>query len=288
MKSFKSWGAIVIIASLIASGLWWTITEMKDRRDPLNQADAFVYTDNGMLYWFELTSRKGKVEGNLHQEKLMDGYGDSPYIEEKTFPLTGESTDKGYEFNVNVDGKTISYTAFFSGPHLSVQNQQETESHLYNPVSDEELVEYVDALLNYHAEEKENDRIKRFFTDLRQVYGYLHTSEDGTYQLFIKIDEALLEGELTGSLLMVNDTGNENHPYEEEIAVINGITDGTMVVVYTTVDEKKAKLTGRFYEGANRFELSSWKTDDKLKFYAVTEEEFKKSHDEFKKKVLNR
>ncbi len=274
MKSFKLWGAIVIIASLIAIGLWWATTEMKDRRDPLNQADAFVYTDNGMLYWFELTSRKGRVEGNLHQEKLMDGYGESPYIKEKTFPLTGETTEKGYEFRVNADGKRVTYHAFFSGPHLSVQNQQEKESHLYNPVGDEELVEYVDALLNYHAEKKENDRIKNFFTDLRQVYGYLHTSEDGSYQLFIKIDEALLEGELTGSLFMVEATEDKKHPYEKTKYMLNGITDGKMVELYTIADNKEVKMTGEFHGSAQRFDLSFWKTNKQLTFNAISKEEY--------------
>ncbi|MBT2678687.1 hypothetical protein J7E38_06700 [Bacillus sp. ISL-35] len=276
MKRNKLWGAMLLTALLIGIGLWWTITEMKDRRDPLNQADAFVYTDNGMLYWFELTSRKGKVEGSLHQQKLMDGYSESPYIEEKTFPLTGESTEKGYEFIVNADGKRIAYHAFFSGPHLSVQKLQEKDSHLYNPVSEEELAEYVDALLNYHAEEKENERLRKFFSDLRQVFGYLHTSEDGSYQLFIKIDEALLEGELTGSLFMVEATDDKNQPYEESKYVLNGVTDGQMVELYTTVDNKKIKMTGDFHDDAQSFDLSFWKANKQLTFNAINKEEYQK------------
>lgn len=274
MKSYRLWGAMMLITLMIGSGLWWTKTEIKDRRDPLNQADAFVYSNNGMLYWFELTSRKGKVEGSLHQQKLMEGYSETPFIEEKTFPLTGATTEKGYEFNVNVDGKIISYNAFFSGPHLSVQKHQEKEGQLYNPVNDEELVEYVDALLNYHAEEKENDRIRKFFSDLRQVYGYLHSSEDGSYQLFIKINEALLEGELTGSLLMVEATDDRNHPYEKTNYVLNGITDGKMVELYTTLDNKEIKMTGGFHDDAQSFDLSFWKTNKQLTFKAISKEEY--------------
>jgi len=139
------------------------------------------------------------------------------------------------------------------------------------------------------SEEKENTRLKTFFSELKSVYGYLYSTENGKFQLFIKIDEALLQGELAGSLLIMEvDTEDKNNPYEERRYVLNGITDGHMVKFITTVDGKKATLEGHFIKGATSFDLSFWKTDEKLVFNAVTEEEFKQSYEEFKTKVKNR
>lgn len=278
MKSFKLWGAMLLTALLIGIGLWWATTEVKDRNDPLNQYDAFVYSDNAILYWFELKSRKGKVDGNFHQQKLIEGYREMSSIVENIFPLTGELTEKGYKFYLHKDGKTSTLIAKFSGPHLAVQKQGEIDQVLYNPVKHKELDGYVQALLHYHDEEKENNRLRKFFSDLRQVYGYLHTSENGTYQ-FIKIEEALLEGELTGFLHIRAATGDINHPYQETKYVLNGITDGLLLEFYTTVDGKKVKLTGKFHEDANSFDLSFWNTDENLTFYAITEEELKQSRE---------
>jgi hypothetical protein len=135
---------------------------------------------------------------------------------------------------------------------------------------------------NYHSEENENNRLKKFFSDLASVYGYLYSTENGSYQLFVKIDEALLEGELTGSLLLMAYTEDTNNHYKETRYVLNGITDGHMVEFFTTVDGKKTKLKGNFYEGATGFDLSFWATEQELSFHAVTEEEFKQSYDGFK------
>ena len=120
------------------------------------------------------------------------------------------------------------------------------------------------------SEEIEKARLNNFFTELDRIYGYLYTSEDESIQLFIKIDEALHQGELTGSLLMMVNTD----PYEETSYVLNGITDGLMVQFFTSVDGKETKLEGNFHEDALSFDLSFWTTDIKLPFNAVTEEEF--------------
>ncbi|MBS4177712.1 hypothetical protein [Lederbergia citrea] len=131
------------------------------------------------------------------------------------------------------------------------------------------------------SEEKEKNRIRTFFSELNSVYGYLYTKENGKYQLFLEIDEALLQGELSGSLLMMADTGNKNNPYEETRYVLNGITDGHMVEFFTTVDGQKTKLEGNFIGATVGLNLSFWTTDQKLTFKAVTEEEFKKFKTKF-------
>ncbi|WHY92951.1 hypothetical protein QNK12_05510 [Neobacillus cucumis] len=276
MKKLKYWGAAAVIGLLIGTAFWWATSKVKDLKDPLNKSDAFVYSDNGILHWFELNSRRGKVTGKLHQQRFIEKAGKSPFKEEKIYSLTGETTEKGYKFKVNNGGKITTYEAWFSGPHLSVQRQGEKDIRLYNPVNHKELDGYIKALKDYHAEENENKRIRNFFSDLRSVYGYLYTAQDNSFQLFVKIDEALLEGELTGFLLIMDDKGKESR------FVLNGVTDGRLVKFYTTVDGKTTKLEGKFHEGATGFDLSFWKTDQKLSFHAVTKEVFKQSYKEFK------
>jgi hypothetical protein len=291
MKKLTYWGVAAVIGVLIGGAFWWAISELNDRKDPLNKSDAFVYSDTGKLYWFELTSRNGKVEGKLHQQKIIEESEKGPFIEEKKYPVTGETTKKGYEFKVNDGGKMMTFDAWFSGGNLFVQKQGETDNKLYKAADQKELDEYVKAIQQelqntiYHSEEKENKRINKFFSELNSVYGYLYTQENGSFQLFLKIDEALREGELTGSLLMVENTGNENHQYKENRYVLNGITDGHMLLFITTVDGKKIKLKGNFNEAATGFNLSFWTTDQKLLFHAVTEDEFKQSYVEFKMKA---
>ena len=92
--------------------------------------------------------------------------------------------------------------------------------------------------------EREKTRIRQFFAELRNVCGFLYTAPDGSKQYFIKIDEALLEGELTGSLLATVNTGNEQNPFKETTYPINGITDGRLLNFYTNIDGKSKKLDG--------------------------------------------
>lgn len=125
------------------------------------------------------------------------------------------------------------------------------------------------------TEQLEKERIAEFFADLRQVYGYLYTDEENAYQLFITIDEALLEGELSGSLLMVTDTG-DSITYD-----LSGITDGRMIELFTTVDGESVKLEGDFLGDASSFELSFWLADESVLFEAVTEEEYGERYEEF-------
>jgi hypothetical protein len=270
MKKLTYWGLAAIIVVVIATAFWWGTSLGKDLKDPLNKPDAFVYTNNGTLHWFELTLKNGKIKGKRHQQKLIETAGKAPSIDGKINPVTGETTDKGYRFFVDTGGEIMNFEAWFSGPHLAVQEQGEQEPQLYNPVNKGELDSYVDALQDYHKEENEKKQRRQFFTELRSVYGYLHTNEDGSFQLFIKIDEALLQGELSGSLLMISDKGIETR------YALNGVTDGNMVRFFTTVDGKTTKLEGHFHEGVAGFDLSFWTTDKKLRFRAVTEEEYKK------------
>ncbi|WP_066305724.1 hypothetical protein [Bacillus sp. FJAT-29814] len=276
MKKLKYWRVAAVIGLLIGIVYWWATSLVKDLKDPLNKADVFVYSDNGILHWFELTSRSGKVKGKLHQLRLIEKVGKAPSMEEKIYPVTGETTKKGYTFVVNKDGNLKSYEAWFSGPHLSVRMQVEQDSILYNPVNQEELSGYVKALKDYNTEEKENKQRRQFFDELRSVIGFLYVDENDLFKLFIKIDEALIEGELTGSLLMMDSNGKETR------YALKGITDGQMLRLFATVNGETTKLEGHFHEGAAEFDLSFWTADKKLTFHAVTEKEFNQSYEKQK------
>lgn len=283
MKRIKLIGVIAIVGAVIGIAFWWQTTK---ENDPLNESNAFVYRDTEVLSWFEVTSRNGKVKGKLFQHLINEEIG-SLLMEEKEYVVTGHNTDKGYELKVNKDGEIITYDAWFSNVDLLVEMQGEKEAKLYKAASVNELDKYKDEIQQElltaidQQEEKFINRINKFFTEIEKVHGYLSTTEDGSYLLFIKIDEALREGELTGSLLMMENTENN---VVETTYDFNGITDGLMLKFYTTVDGKTTQLEGDFHdEIASGFDLSIWTSNERLPFIAITEEEFKQSYEEFKR-----
>lgn len=291
MKKFIWWVVATLTVVLIGAAIWWGTSE--DRKDPLNKTDAFVYSAKGTLYWFELTSRKDKVEGEFHQQQIVEEIGKEPIIDEKEFSITGRKTDKGYELVASTDGESKTYNALLTETEFLVKEQGENQTLSFLPVNEEKLKEYVSNLeaelqiAIYGAEEKEKNRIRTFFSELNSVYGFLYWDKDEDFQLFFKVEEALLQGELSGTLLVMTDTGNENNPYEEMTYVLNGITDGLMLKLFTVVDGQETKLEGNFIEASVSFNLSFWNTDEKLLFSTVTEDEFQQKYEEFKLKAQN-
>lgn len=291
MKKIKYSVVSVAIGLLIGITFWWGISTVEDLKDPLNQADAFVHSEKGILSWMELTSRNGKVEGNFYQQKVVEEIGKVPFLEEKKSTITGKTTEKGYEFIITNGGDILKFDAWFSGSNLFVQKHGEIDNKVYEAVDHENLnlnLKVIQEELEfaiYHSEEKEKNRLRKFFADLKGAYGYLYSSKNESYQLFIKIDEALLQGELSGNLLMMANTGDKNQPYEETKYQWNGITDGIMVELFTIVDGKETKLEGNFLGDASSFDLTFWKSNQRLPFHAVTEEEFNQSYEEFKTKA---
>ncbi|WP_409272743.1 hypothetical protein V1499_22485 [Neobacillus sp. SCS-31] len=279
---------------LIGIAAWWAASAAGDRKDPLNQSDAFAYRENGLLYWFDVNSRTGKVKGKQHKMRVIEEIGKPPFLEEKHYRLKGKETDKGYEFKVNHGGNTTTIAAWFSGPTLMVEEHGEQAAKEYKAVGQEEIdknikdiqQEYETAV--YHSEEKENTRLRNFFSDLNDIHGFLYSAENGSLQLFLKIDEALLQGELSGTLLVIADMGNPNNPHEETTYALNGITDGQMLRLYTEIDGKQTMLKGNFHGDATAFDLSFWLADNQLPFKAVTEEEYKQSYTEFRMKAQKR
>ncbi|MGV3487492.1 MAG: hypothetical protein ACO1OC_02775 [Tuberibacillus sp.] len=288
MRKAKYWGTAWFIGILIVAFMWWMISEIKDRKDPLNSSDAFVHYDDGILIWFELSHHRGKVDGQLHQMKIIEEIGQPPYMESKKYDLTGEKAKKGYKLKIKLGGNLETYDAWFSGGNLWLKRQKNKDRKYYKPVQKDELLNYKKAIQQDfqialdQSEQKEKERINHFFSQLNMVYGYLSATNDGSTQLFLKVDEALREGELTCSLLMMEMTGDRNSPYKESKYVLNGITDGLMVRLYAEVDGEKVKLEGNFHGTALSFDLSFWKGNQKITFRSATEEEFKESHEKFK------
>ncbi|MCM3176671.1 hypothetical protein [Cytobacillus horneckiae] len=290
MKKLTYMGVAAVIGVLLGIAFLWAASEMKERKNPLNKFDAFVYSDKGTLNWFELTSRNGKVEGKFYRQKIMEVRGEIPFIEEKTYYLTGKSTEKGYEFKVNKGSDIILLDAWISGEDLFIQKQGEEGNKVFKAVNEEELNKNEKTMQQElqiaidQMEEKEKNRLKKLFSDLNSIYGFLYSRANDSYQLLLTINEATLEGEVAGTLLMMTNKGRGNNSYEETSYDLNGITDGLMVELFTTVDGKKTKLEGNFHEGASGFDLSFWTTNEKLPFYAVTEEEFNNIYEKFKEK----
>ncbi|MFC4620405.1 hypothetical protein ACFO4N_17025 [Camelliibacillus cellulosilyticus] len=292
MHKFIYWGAGALIVLLIGVAIWWSASAMEDRKNPLNKPDAFVYSEKGGLYWFELTSQRGKVKGQLHEQKIIELGGNAPIIKEKKYPLTGKKTEKGYVFKVKDGRKIITYNVRLSGVNLSVQKQGDKGAKLYKAASKKALNEDVKALQNElqialnkleEMEQKENERIDKFFTELNRVYGYLYTAEDNSFQVFMKFEEAVREGDFSGYFLVM--THHKNKPYEETKYKVTGITDGNMIEAFTTVKGIEAKLKGHFHGSVKNFDLSFWTTEKQLVFHAVTEDEFTQRYQAFKAKA---
>lgn len=280
----KLWVIVLLIGVVGAD--WWMIAGAKDRDDPLNQFDAFVYSENGILYSFELTSKKGKVKGTFHKREIIEDDRGEPVLQESEFALTGKATQEAaYEFHVDEAGRKVIYHAKFTDEVLVVWREGEEDRLPYQPIDKNELDEYVQTIeeelqmANEELENKEYERLNKFFSEFTSVYGYLYAEEDVPFQLFMEVDEANFEGDVTVSLLMMDDSGDH---YEEREYELNGITDGHILELYAIVDGKEVKLEGNFHGDASSFKLSFWTTDKLLTFHAVTEQEFNHSRQTFR------
>jgi len=286
MGKLKYWGLSLLAVVLIGAGFWWGTSKASDQKDPLNNSDAFLYHEEGSLYWFELSKRNEKVEGTFYQQKLIEEIGQVPLIEEKKYSVSGRTTEKGYELHINEDDQVVIYDARMDDEELILQKQGENSSQTYKAIDKSQLQQYKNELQDdletaiYHSEKKEKDRLKKFFSEVNRVYGYLSSEENETFQVFFQVDEALLEGEVMGSLLLMEKS--EDGSYKETNYEVNGITDGLMIRLYTTVDGESTKLEGRFLESSQSFELSFWLTDKKLTFHVVTEDEYHERYRDFK------
>ncbi|WP_010098897.1 hypothetical protein [Ornithinibacillus scapharcae] len=287
MSKLKKWVLILFSGMLIILLLWWLLPEKQE------EEAVYLYRERGHLTWLELTSQHDKVNGKLYQKKVVEEVGQVPYMEENEFTLAGEETEAGYTFTLKQDKKTIEVKANLVDSKLSLDIPGEEGSKQLRLVTIEELTEQQEAIQAdlddalYHMEKKEKDRIAKFVSDFTSVYGYLYAEDNKPYQLFLRIDEALLQGEVTAELLLMERTEDENQPYKETRYPMNGISDGLILKLYTDVDGVSTLLEGRFHDSVESFDLSFWLTDEKLLFREVTEEEFNQKYDEFKTNAMN-
>ena len=128
------------------------------------------------------------------------------------------------------------------------------------------------------TEEMEKNRIRNFFDELNAIYGYYYRAEDYSFQLLLTIDEALYEGEISGSLLLMERTGDKQNEARFEWS---GITDGYIIKLYMTVDGEQKLMEGSFHGDTASFDVNFWTTNQKVMFQAVTEEEYKQRYEEY-------
>lgn len=280
MGTKKRWQFAVLAVLLIGIVFWFVFNFT-------GSSKTYVFSDEDSLYWFELSSRGDKVDGEFFQWELIQEVGQVPFLEKKEASVTGEKTEEGYTIKVDMDGEKLAFDIKYSGEDLLVSNQAEEGVNLYKPVEKESLTDYQNAInaqyeeAIYHAEYKENQRLRNFFDAFNAAYGYLHIAADGEFLVFLQIDEAHLEGEVMGSLQVIEQTGDTNSPFKETEYPVNGITDGLILRLYTDIDGESMKLEGEFIEPAESFELTFWKSSEKIRFDVVTEEEYKKLSEEF-------
>jgi cbb3-type cytochrome oxidase subunit 3 len=128
------------------------------------------------------------------------------------------------------------------------------------------------------TEEMENKRIRSFFDELNSHYGYVHLAEEQDFQLLLKFSEAYYEGEIAGSILLMENTGEERKKTSYDWA---GITDGNMIKIYLTEDGEQKMVEGKFHGDASSFELSFWLTDQPITFHAATKEEYRQHYEAY-------
>ncbi|WP_071461518.1 hypothetical protein [Bacillus massilinigeriensis] len=280
MNRFKTLAlAGVMIMLLISASIWWSNSKSGDPNDPLNMPYAFVYKGgNGDFYWFDITKRSGKVKGKFHQLNVVE---EKSSIKETAYPVTGKKTGKGYEIKISFKGKKQRSDVHFSGKNLLVKEKQGKFERLYRAVDKKEFDRVIENFqdeakrANYNEEQFFNHHLDTFFSELDRTFGYLYARKNESLQLLLKIDEWTREGDVSGSLLVSTRSDNKK-PYEETKYEVVGITDGSILQLYTKVDGKETRLIGHFHGNASKLELSFWKTKHRLIYRAVTEEEFNK------------
>lgn len=132
---------------------------------------------------------------------------------------------------MNKGSDIILLDAWISGGNLFIQKQGEKGNKVFKAVNEEELNKNEKTMQQEmqiaidQMEEKEKKRLKKFFSDFNSIYGFLYSRANDSYQLLLTINEATLEGEVTGTLLMMTNKGRGNNSYEETSYDLNGITD---------------------------------------------------------------
>ncbi|WP_027725136.1 hypothetical protein [Tuberibacillus calidus] len=261
----------IVIGLIVTISVFWFIGESYFSKTAGSQAKIFIYRDDHQLWWLSLTGRSHDVSGEYYRWTIQEKAGSPPTWQKQADSVTGKVTDDGYQLLMNRNGTKETFSAKYVDGKLMVKGFPLT------PVSQSKLKSYQQAFKEdweqtvYVAEQKENERLDRFFSDLRKVYGYLYAPDNSQEWLFLKVEEALREGEWSCTLQVV-----EKKPHRTTTYHLNGITDGLMAKLYTTVDGKSVTLEGKFRNVAKDLELTYWKTGETVHFQAVNETEYQK------------
>ena len=276
-----------MIAILLVLGLIVVNWAIKEKDKELDFPAILMHKEAGVLMWVELEkANKAQVTGRFNQWIQVEDEGKESHIDVRPSMINANYKKNEYKWNVMDDGEKHTYHGWVSDGKFLVQPEGETEPTTLHPVDEATLQAEQTALeqavesTDEDAEYKEKNRLKHFFEKLNNVYGFVYASEDNHLQLFIKIDEALLEGEVSG-LLTVTEWDADEQTYQEKVYEANGITDGRMLEWFVEKEEESVKLEGSIQEEARWLELSYWNADQPLDYIAVTKDEYELRHKEF-------
>ncbi|MGE6630612.1 hypothetical protein [Bacillus sp. NPDC077027] len=291
MNKLKVWIVAIIVVLLVGAG-GWTAYQATAQKNSLNHSHAFAYKTKDHLSWFKVTETKGKVTGHLNEKFVKESFLE-PELFEDQYDLSGKVIESGYEFQVKQGKENVTYEVRFSGKDLSVKKQGEKKSKIYKAIDQKKLTTYQKAIqdrydeLEYTAEFRQDQYRRNFTEKFNAAYGYIYTAQDGSYQLFLTIDEALREGEWSGSLLVTTVPGVDCKPYKETTYEAFGLANGYTFHMFTDplVKDMQKSIKGTVDAEAKVIEIPFWKKGGMLKLKVVTEKQYKKQVEAFKKQA---
>jgi len=243
--------------------------------------------------WFKVTEKKGKVTGHLNETILEENPKRhfDPNLFINKYKLTGKTIENGYEFQVKQGKKTVTYEVHLAEKDLSVRKQGEKQSITYKAVDQTKLRAVQKDIHDRYEELMEDtenrfhDYVRNFIKKVTGTYGYLYTSEDGSYQLFLKVKRMHIESEWSGSFLMRTVPGDSSETYKETKYEARGISDGMMFDLVTYPGIENDFIVGETDRDATSIKLPFKMAGGTIEFKAVTKEEYQEQTEAFKKQA---
>lgn len=294
MNRSKIW-IVAILAVLIMGAVSWIAYQANAKKSVLNQSYAFAYKTKDHVNWFKVTEKKGKVTGHLNETILEENPKRhfDPNLFINKYKLTGKTIENGYEFQVKQGKETVTYEVHPVEKDLSVKKQGEKQSITYKAVDQtklravqKDIHDRYDELMD-DTENRFYDYVRNFIKKVTGTYGYLYTSEDGSYQLFLQVKLMHIESEWSGSFLMRTVPGDSSETYKETKYEARGISDGMMfdLVTYPGIGTENDFIVGETDRDATSIKLPFKMAGGTIEFKAVTKEEYQEQTEAFKKQA---
>ncbi|MGG1861624.1 hypothetical protein ABEP22_13965 [Bacillus safensis] len=292
MNRSKIW-IVAILAVLIMGAVSWIAYQANAKKSVLNQSYAFAYKTKNHVNWFKVTEKKGKVTGHLNETILEESPKRhfDPNLFINKYKLTGKTIENGYEFQVKQGKETVTYEVHPAEKDLSVRKQGEKQSITYKAVDQTKLRAVQKDIHDRYEELMEDtenrfhDYVRNFIKKVTGTYGYLYTSEDGSYQLFLKVKRMHIESEWSGSFLMRTVPGDSSETYKETKYEARGISDGKMFDLVTYPGIENDFIVGETDRDATSIKLPFKMAGGTIEFKAVTKEEYQEQTEAFKKQA---